>query len=396
MTEIVTQRSSGRRPKSEQAIWGTILLAWFVALCLVPDPRPLGAPEWAVGAMRSLLGLSEPGARATATIVLRGIGLGLIGVLVALFLSSVRLRWAAPLVLIAAPLLAVASQWINYGYFPIYLQLQLGLASAVLGALAGLSLRRSRLALIALIVLGLGLFVWGASTGITDELDVAARATGLHVLENAEQIPEGDEGFAELLHLAFTFAEDNSHGTDAVLPNKAAILALGVILGEERVADVAGRAIDLSRLAEFKALRNRITLRGRNDLSRHFWVSAALAILSDERRSMTVGIGKEMMDATPGGSGFSFVDLTADRAGTLFAGAATNSTESARAVQMQIRRGVSSADYCPEIEGLPEGLTRDEFQTEYGGLGGAKTGQIVKVIQSRLSACKGLQAGQRY
>ena len=66
---------------------------------------------------------------------------------------------------------------------------------------------------------------------------------------------------------------------------------------------------------------------------------------------MTVGIGKEMMDATPGGSGFSFVDLAADRAGVLFASAATNSSDSARALQMQVRRGLNTADYCPDIEG---------------------------------------------
>ncbi len=118
------------------------------------------------------------------------------------------------------------------------------------------------------------------------------------VLENADDIPRGDEGFAKILQLAFAFAEDNSHASDAVLPNQAAIVALGVILGEERVAKVAKRPIDLGRQSEFASIRNRITLRGRKDLARHFWVSAALTILSDESRSMTVGIGKELMDAT--------------------------------------------------------------------------------------------------
>ena len=390
MSEIVTQPSSGRRSKSERAIWGAILLFWCVALIFVPDPRPLGAPEWSVDLIRSLLGLSEPGARAVATIALRGMGLGLIGILVALLLSSVRMLWAGPAVLITAPLLGLATQWINYGYFPILPQIQLGVASTMLGALAGLSLRRSRTALIALIIFAAALFAWGGATGITDELDIAARATGLHVLEHADEIPAGDEGFEKLLDLAFTFAENNSHRSDAVLPNQAAILALGVILGEQRVAEVAGRSIDLGRLDEFAALRNRVTLRGRNDLARHFWVSAALAILSDESRSMTVGIGKEMMDATPGGSGFSFVDLTADRAGTLFAGAATRNTDSAHAMQARIRLGANSHDFCPEIESLPEGISRDTFHDEYGGLGGAKTGEIVKEIQRRLAACRGL------
>ncbi|MEM9659654.1 MAG: hypothetical protein AAF961_14940, partial [Planctomycetota bacterium] len=384
------QPSSGLRPKSERAIWGVILLAWFVALCVVPDPRPLGAPEWSVGAMQSLLGLSEPAARAVATITLRGIGLGLLSVLTALFLSSAPLKWAAPIALITAITLGVASQWINYGYFPIAMQIQLGVVSASFGTLIGLAMRRSRIALIALIVFGVGLFAWGSSTGITDELDVAARTTGLHVLNRSNKVPDGDDGFASLLRLAFTFAEDNSHGTDAVLPNKAAIVALGVILGEERVAEVAGRPIDREYLADFATLRNRITLRGRNDLARHFWVSAALAILSDQSLSMTVGIGKELMDATPGGSGFSFVDLTADRAGVLFAGAATSSPEAARAMQTRIRQGLTSADLCPEIDDLPEGLSRDEFQTEYGGLGGAKTGELVEEIEKRLTGSEGL------
>ena len=209
-------------------------------------------------------------------------------------------------------------------------------------------------------ILSVGLFAWGTSTGVEDDLYEAARATGLYVLENAEDVPKGDSGFAWLMQEAFTFAEDNSHGTDAVKPNRAAILALGAILGEVRVAQVAKRRIDLDRGEEIAALRNRVTLRGRHDLSRHFWVSAALAVLSDERRSMTVGISKELMDATPGGTGFSFVDLTADRAGALFADAATRNAESAQAMQSRIRNGVEVADICPDVRDLPEGLSRDD------------------------------------
>jgi len=391
MNEPSTPHSTVRRLDPVSLTWGTVLLVWFVALCVVPDPRPLGAREWAVSGVRSLIGLSEPAARAAATIALRGAGLGMIGVLLSLAFKRVRLQWAAPLVLVAAPLLAVAAQWINYGYFPIAPQLRFGVAGAILGALAGLALRRSRTALAALLILAVGLFAWGTSTGVPDDLYEAARATGLHVLANAEDIPDGDDGFAGLLHAAFTFAEDNSHGTDPVQPNKAAILALGVILGEERVARAAKRQVHLDRNQEIAALRNRVTLRGRQDLSRHFWVSAALAVLSDENRSMTVGITKELMDATPGGTGFSFVDLTADRAGTLFAEAATRNPGAARAMQSRIRNGVRIADFFPEIVDLPEGLSRDEFQAEYGGLGGAGTRQVVGEIRRLLGTCEGLQ-----
>jgi len=394
LRESSTPSSSGIRTKPGTMVWGVFLLIWFLIICFVPDPRPLGAPEWSVKAMMLLVGVSEPAARAMATIALRGIGMGLIGILLSLTLSQVRLSVAAPLVLVGTALLSIVSQWINYRYFPITMQLQLGLVSAIIGSLTGLAFRRKAISVGVLIVFLAGLFMWGTSTGISDDLYEAARATGLHVLEQADEIAEGDRGFAELLRLAFAFAEDNSHGTDAIEPNKAAILALGVILGEERVARVAGRKIDIGRRDEMKTLYRRISVRGRNDLARHFWVSAALTILSDESRSMDVGITKELMDATAGGSGFSFVDLTADRAGTLFATAATRDAASARELQMAIKKGFDTGDFFPEIEGLPEGLSRDVFQTKYGGLGGAGTSRIVDDIRRRLAQCRILAEGQ--
>jgi hypothetical protein len=165
---------------------------------------------------------------------------------------------------------------------------------------------------------------------------------------------------------------------------------LGVILGEERVAAVARRRIDLDRMAEINAIRMRITLRGRNDLARHFWVSAALVILADPSRSKAVGVGKELMDSMPEGSGFSFVDLAANLAGIRFAEIATSSRESASDLQIRIIRGLQSSDFCPEISDLPEGIGRDQFHTEFGGLGGIETRRLVEEIQTRLDASPGL------
>ncbi|MEN8255849.1 MAG: hypothetical protein ABFR33_10325, partial [Verrucomicrobiota bacterium] len=218
----------------------------------------------------------------------------------------------------------------------------------------------------------------------------SAQATGRHVLAHADEIPPGDAGFERAIEIAFNFAEDNAHGRDPILPHRAAILALGVILGEEKVAEVAKREINLARLPEAKKLRSRITLYGRHDLPRHFWVSAGLAVLSSDDQSMTIGIAKEMMDSA-GGSGFSFVDLTADRAGTLFALAATQSKKSARALQARIRNGVEIADFVPNPLDLPEGIPNDQFQAEYGGLGGERTKKIVEEIRSRLESCEGLR-----
>jgi len=382
--------SSSRQPSRMTLIWHGLLLAWFGVLCLVPDPRPLSASELAVNGVRLLLGVSDPIARAFATIALRGMGLALIGVLLVQSFGRARLKVVVPAALVLAPLLAVLAQWINYTYFPIAQQVWFGVASAVVGVLLGFILRRNRVAMAALVIFAVGLFVWGTSTGISDDLYDAARATGLHVLEAADEIPKGDPGFVKLMEVAFTFAEDNSHGRDPVLPHRAAILALGVILGEGKVAKVAKREIDLARLSQAEKLRRRITLHGRRDLSQHFWVSAGLAVLSDDAKSMTVGIAKEMMDSA-GGSGFSFVDLTADRAGTLFTVAATRNEESARAMQARIRNGAVIADFVPNLLDLPEGISNDDFQVEYGGLGGEGTKKIVEEIRRRLDACEGLR-----
>ena len=357
-------------------------------MCLLPDPRPLGAPDWAVNTIRSLGGISEPAARALATIVLRASGIGVLGVLLSLSLLNFHVRVSAPVVLIGTVVLAISSMWINYGYFPITMQIQLAVVSSIVGALVGLVLRRSTISLAVLIVFLVGLFAWGTSTGISNHLDQAARATGLYLLENADDIPDGDEGFKDIFQKAFEFAKDNSDGTDAIEQNKAAILALGVILGEEHVASVAGREIDGGRRKEIAKLDQRLSLRGRMDLIRHFWLSAALTVLSDQSRSMDVGITKELMDATAGGSGFSFVDLTADQAGTLFAGVATRDLQSARDLQQKISRGIEIDEIFPEITGLPEGIYRDEFQAKYGGLGGVETTKILKEIRHRLVGCQ--------
>ena len=55
-------------------------------------------------------------------------------------------------------------------------------------------------------------------------------------------------------------------------------------------------------------------------------------------------------------------------------------------------------DYVPDLHDLPEGLALDEFQSEYGGLGGEGTQRVVDEINRRLGALPGamgaLEGGQ--
>jgi hypothetical protein len=258
--------------------------------------------------------------------------------------------------------------------------------------MTGLALSRKPLALAVPVVASIGLFVWGTSTMVSTDLESATQATSRHVLEMAKELPGGDEGFVSLVKLAFAYAEDNSHGNDPVFANQAAILSLGIILGDEELARRAKRNVESIQLDQFTTIRNRTTLGGRHDLSRHFWVSAGLVILTDANRSLTLGIGKEMMDSTPGGSGFSFVDMLANRAGILFASSATRNQTAAREIQLRLRGDLVSADFLPDHSGLPEGLYRQTFQNEFGGLGGAKTRQINAEITRRLETATAIHA----
>jgi hypothetical protein len=381
----------GGQPLMIEPTWAGVVIVWLMLLWVLPDPRPLAAPEWAVQHAQLWLTLSEPTARAVVTFLFRVAGIAVLGILLSLALSPLPLRQAALYTLIGTPLAAVAVKWINFGYVPTNAQLALIVIAALGGALAGLALRRSRMALLALGMLGAAVFTWGTPTRINDDLFDAARITGQHLSAQFSEIPEDADLFARLTKLAFAYAEDNSHGSDPVFPNQAAILALGVILGDDRVAAVGRREVYTGTAEHREAMRREVQILGRSDLSQHFWVSAALSVLSDPSRALTVGITKELKDATPGGSGFSFVDMAANLAGIRFAVVATRNAPSARDLQLRIADGFQTADFFPSIDGLPEGLSQDQFHTEFGGLGGTPARRLFAEIDSRIEALPGLQ-----
>lgn len=209
-------------------------------------------------------------------------------------------------------------------------------------------------------------------------------------LEMANGIPSGDEGFLKLTATVMVIAMTESPKRPLVENNEAVILSLAILVGEDRVRSLARFRFSL-KANEVERLRNRISLRNRNDLARHFWVSAGLAVLTGEKQALAVGVSKELMDSVPGGSGFSFVDLLADQAGVRFAVNAIRDDAHATVLKNRIEKGLTIPDIIPNIEELPEGISADLFQTEYGGMGGKKTRELLKNIQSRLESCKALK-----
>jgi hypothetical protein len=208
-------------------------------------------------------------------------------------------------------------------------------------------------------------------------------------LELAPEVPSGDEGFIKLFSLVTEIATKENPKRTVRENHEAAIFSLAILIGEDRVRTLARFRFTLNP-NEVEKLRSRITLRKRNDLARHFWVSAGLTILSGEKQALAVGVGKEIMDSTPGGSGFSFVDLLADQAGIRFATNATRDEASAIAIKDLIEQTLEIQDVFPSFDELPEGISAERFQAEFGGMGGKKTRELLKDMQARMESCKAL------
>ncbi|HYW80987.1 MAG TPA: hypothetical protein VE890_15510, partial [Thermoguttaceae bacterium] len=211
-----------------------------------------------------------------------------------------------------------------------------------------------------------------------------------HLVETAKTLPTNDR-FAGFVQAAFALAQERSETEDPALENRSAILALAILLGHRRVENLVGSVADDRLRWMAGRYKGRVTLRNRGDWTKHFLVSAALALLSNELLSDEVGLFKEELDAGEGGSGFSFGDLAADRAGTLFALAATRDTKAARAMQQRLAAGFEIDAIFPQAADLPEGIPDRQLQDEYGGVGGKRYNEITQEIERRLANCPGLR-----
>ncbi len=170
--------------------------------------------------------------------------------------------------------------------------------------------------------------------------------------------------------------------SDPTAENRALLLVLAAWAAgqgmEQLVSASAGASERVS--AEFA-----LTLGGRTDLAQHFLIAAALGASGDEALADRVALLKEVGDAV-GGSGFSFVDLAAGRAGGRFGALAVRDGESARRLQERVGAGVPEAAILPALDGLPERLDAGRFQALYGEVGSPAYDAVVKEIERRLAA----------
>lgn len=188
-----------------------------------------------------------------------------------------------------------------------------------------------------------------------------------------------DVSLAELLTPLFSFAAARSAGEDAVAENRAAILLLTLYVNGQSLETMVPAAKNWPRPATHRALLN-----GRDDFPKHFIISAALAAKAGGPLADAVGVYKEIEDSR-GGSGFSFNDIAADRAGTRFGEYAANPA-SARRLQQRLRAAISEKDIMPATSDLPEFMPEQEFKRRFGGLDAPAYKKMTAEIERRIAA----------
>ena len=182
-----------------------------------------------------------------------------------------------------------------------------------------------------------------------------------------------------LLQPIFELARQRSdEGNDAVAENRALIMALGVAINGSSIKHLAGEAAAASVVTHGRPY---LVLRGRNDLVMHFIISAAITAAGGGGLADNIGVFKEVDDSR-GGSGFSFPDLLADRAGVSFAETALGNK--AEELQEYMSTRVNEAGYMPGFTQLPEGLMELEFKSRYEDLDSATYALVEEEIERRI------------
>jgi hypothetical protein len=185
---------------------------------------------------------------------------------------------------------------------------------------------------------------------------------------------------AELLVPMMALAAERSATSSPADENRAALIAMTIYVNGWNPAMVVPDARDWPR-----AHRRSLRLAGRHDLAQHFIVSAVIAAATGTPVAAAAGVYKELNDARDG-SGFSFSDIAADRAGERFGALATQSDQSARQMHQRTVAGLRDPDVMPSIAGLVDNMTEAEFQRRFGGVGSVTYNNVIDDITRRVMA----------
>lgn len=167
---------------------------------------------------------------------------------------------------------------------------------------------------------------------------------------------------------------------------RAMLLALGIFVDDQVfLREFAGTADFLKQVESDEQREKRLqvlgkpTMRERTDLTKHFLVSATLCVAIGKPAAVAAGLAKETSDSQ-GGTGFSFVDMAANRAGIVFAERLLDE----KLKLTQVAEGFHVDDYLPTLRGLQEGLTAEQLQNEFGGNDQPTIAEELEAIEDRV------------
>ena len=197
----------------------------------------------------------------------------------------------------------------------------------------------------------------------------------------ASDYPDRRVSLERILPFLFALASVRSDEQgDPQAENRALLQTLGMyVMGVN-----AGRLVEAP--VETGQYRKYLTVLGRHDLVQHFTVSAAVTVSAGSGLANAIGLFKELDDSR-GGTGFSFDDLLADRAGVRLAELATETPQHARALQQRMRDQLSESDFMPAIDNLPPSIMELEFKQRYQDLDSEEYGLVDDELERRIQRC---------
>jgi len=367
----------------------------IVVLALGVAPAPLLPPHPLAEAVQSLTGTDWPKAYLAAAIGLQIIFYGSLGMLTAVAVNRAPTLRGRVLQFGTMPVVVIGVAWIirslKAGHPPVWVNAAVPIVACLFGVGLGLGLLYRHAKVVGFVgAVLVGSALWGMLGSTSVALRNATQAHLQRLVALGPGLPSGEARFGAVLQILFAPLSGDTAGR-AVQKNRAAILAWGIAAGHSRVARLVGLDPDDELVRRASTLCEGNTLRGREDWPRHYALSAALAVAEHPLVSDAGGLMKEQLDALTHGSGFSFGDLAADRAGVRFAIAATRSEAAARAMQVRLQNGYAVDDFFPSIT-LPENLTVEQFRRRFDSIGGPRYRAEIRKIEVELDRCVALSA----
>lgn len=194
----------------------------------------------------------------------------------------------------------------------------------------------------------------------------------------AQHDPEWLLSLADLLKPLFALAYQRSTLENAIEENRVVIFTINDYVNKG-IMSKSSPVISANQKQYPAYLYKRV------DLAQHFIGSAAITASANGQISKLVGEEKELSDAKVG-SGFSFIDLTADKAGTRFGEMATVSAASARKIQQAVAQINDYKDFMPDPRDLPEHMNEEEFRQRFNSINSPEYQEISKQIDARIAA----------